>query len=76
MSKVFVTITAEHDKCGNSRPLSILWEDGRIFTIDKVLDARTAASLKSGGQGMRYTCRVHGKEVYLFCDEGKWFIDN
>lgn len=47
MGKVFVTVTAEHDKCGKSRPLSILWEDGRIFTIDKILDVRMAASLKA-----------------------------
>ena len=51
------------------------WEDGRKFPIDRVMDVRQAASLKAGGQGMRYTCRIAGKEVYLFCDEGKWFLE-
>lgn len=73
--KKFVTIIAEHDSNGKIKPLKILWPDGRTFTIDRVLDIRPAASLKAGGCGVRYTCKVHGKEVYLFCDEGKWFID-
>lgn len=75
MSKVFLNVTAEHDSNGNIRPLSLKWIDGRIFTIDRILDVRQAAALKFGGQGMRYTCRIMGKTVYLYCDEGKWFIE-
>lgn len=73
--KIFVRITAEHDTKGNIRPILLHWEDGRKFEVDKVLDARQAASLKAGGQGMRYTCRIDGKQVYLFHDDGKWFIE-
>jgi hypothetical protein len=35
-SKVFVEITAKHDVYGNIRPLSVKWEDGRVFEVDKV----------------------------------------
>jgi hypothetical protein len=45
-SKVFVEITAKHDVHGNIRPLTIKWEDGRVFEIDRLLDVRQAASLK------------------------------
>jgi len=31
MSKVFVEITAKHDINGSVRPLTIKWEDGRVF---------------------------------------------
>ncbi|EAX47888.1 hypothetical protein TcarDRAFT_1577 [Thermosinus carboxydivorans Nor1] len=75
MGKVFVQITAEHNVNGEIRPLSLRWTNGRIYPIDRILDVRPAASLKGGGQGMRYTCRIAGKEVYLFCDEGRWFIE-
>lgn len=75
MAKVFVEITAAHSLSGAVRPLAIKWADGRFFTIDRVLDVRQAVSLKAGGQGVRYTCRVCGKEIYLFCDEGHWFIE-
>jgi hypothetical protein len=70
-SKVFVEITAKHDVNGKIRPLTIKWEDGRIFEVDHVLDLRQAASLKGGGLGIRYTCRIRNKEAYLFNDEGK-----
>ncbi|MBP2640187.1 MAG: hypothetical protein H6Q66_1138 [Firmicutes bacterium] len=75
MSKVFIAVTAEHDAGGKIHPLALTWTDGRKYEIDRVLDVRQAASLKCGGQGLRYTCRICGKEVYLFCDEGKWFVD-
>ena len=75
MSKVFVEVTAKHDLNGSIRPLTIIWEDGRVFEVDRLLDVRQAPSLKSGGLGIRYTCRICNKEVYLFDDEGKWFIE-
>ncbi|SMC80402.1 hypothetical protein [Sporomusa malonica] len=75
MGKLFVNITAEHDVNGVIKPILLNWENGRVFTVDKILDVRQAASLKSGGQGMRYTCHIAGKQVYLFCDEGRWFIE-
>ena len=47
--------------------------------IDSIADERQAASLKSGGQGMRYTCKVTVEEVlsdvYLFHDEELWFME-
>ncbi len=75
MGKTFVKITAEHDENGQVRPLVMTWPDGRKFEIDRILDVRQAASLKGGGVGMRYTCRICGKQVNLFDDEGRWFIE-
>lgn len=75
MAKIFVEITARHDINGNTRPLTLKWSDGRVFEIDRVLDVRKAASFKGGGLGIRYTCRIRNKEVYLFDQEGKWFIE-
>lgn len=73
--KVFVEVTARHDIHGNVRPLTIKWEDGRIFEVDRLLDVRQAPALKAGGVGIRYTCRIRNKQVYLFDDEGKWFVE-
>lgn len=75
MGKIFVKVTAEHDESGRIKPLLLTWTDGRKFEIDRVLDVRQAPSLKGGGLGIRYTCRIRGKEIYLFCDEGKWFVE-
>ena len=61
MSKTFVKVTAEHDERGQIRPLLLTWTDGRKFEIDRVLDMRQAPSLKGGGLGIRFTCRIRGK---------------
>lgn len=75
--KVYVTVTAQFDTEGKMKPLSVQWEDGRTFEIDRVLDIHRAASLKAGGTGIRYQCRILGKETYLWFDdsEGKWFVE-
>ena len=73
--KVFVEVTAKFDIEGNIIPLSIRWEDGTVFEIDKILDTRRAASLKAGGQGIRYTCRINGRQTFLFYEEPRWFVE-
>ena len=56
--KTYVSVEVLFDEAGQMLPRAVQWEDGRVFAIDKVLDVRPAASLKAGGQGMRYTCRI------------------
>lgn len=73
--RVYVNVIARHDEQGRVRPLEVEWEDGRRFEVDKLLDVRRAAALKAGGQGLRYTVRILGKETYLFEDEGRWFVE-
>lgn len=75
MRKVFVKVTAEHDPNSGCRPISITWEDGHVYEIDRILDVRQAASLKVGGCGIRYTCRIRGQQTYLFSEDGKWFVE-
>ncbi len=73
--KINLQVNADFDLDGNIRPRTITWEDGRVFEIDRILDVRRAASLKAGGLDIRYICRIRGKEVRLFNDEGHWFME-
>jgi hypothetical protein len=73
--KKYVEVTARFDTEGRIIPLKILWEDGSSFFVDKVLDIRPAASLKAGGAGIRYTCRINNLEKYLFLEENRWFVE-
>ena len=75
MRKVYVDVTLRHDKYGKIIPLSVTWEDGRKYEIDRVIDVRRAASTKVGGNGMRFTVRILGKETYLFDDGERWFVE-
>lgn len=74
-NKIYVTVKAIFYPEGLLKPVSLIWEDGREYMVDKVLDIRRAASLKAGGLGIRYTCRIANKETYLFFEEGRWFME-
>ncbi len=73
--KVYVAVTAHFDTEGNMTPLSLVWEDGTTYVIDRVVDRRRAASLKAGGTGIRYTIRVNGKQSYLYYEDPRWFAE-
>ena len=73
--KVYVEVTAKFDTEGNITPLSVTWEDGTVYEIDRILDKRRAASLKAGGIGMRYTCLISGRRSYLYYEEPRWFVE-
>lgn len=76
MSKIYVGVIAEFTKEGALLPKSMRWEDGRVFDIDRICDVRRAASLKAGGTGIRYTCRICGQQKYLFYEgNNMWFVD-
>ena len=70
-----VTVLARMLSTGNIVPVEIVWEDGRRFKIDKVLDKQKCAGLKGGGKGLRYTVRILEEERYLFLDEYVWFVE-
>ena len=74
--KAYVPVVARFDKSGRITPLSIEWEDGRIYTIERVLDMCRAASLKAGGIGTRYHVRMaNGQQTYIFYEDKAWFVE-
>ncbi len=75
MRKVYVDVMSTFTIDGELLPLFFVWEDGTRYDIDKVLDFQKAASLKVGGQGIRFRCQVMNKEVYIFLEENKWFME-
>lgn len=82
--KVYVPVKVAFDEMGRMFPRAIVWEDGKIYEIDKVLGVRPTYAERAGGQGDRYTIRMHGKETYLFFEHsadfgspipGSWFVE-
>ena len=73
--KVYVSVTAELSDEGVITPLSFVWENGRRYSIDKVLDIRQAPSLKAGGYGLRFSVMVYGKPTYLWLHENRWYME-
>ena len=73
--KVYVEVAAVFSPEGQILPRQIRWEDGTLFTVDRVVDIRRAAATKAGGCGLRYTVRIGGRQTYLFLDEDRWFVE-
>ena len=74
-AKIFVKVRADHLIGGGVRLLMLRAEDGPAMRIDRITDVREAPSLKAGGQGIRYTCLIEGRQLYLFHDDPHWFIE-
>ena len=75
LRKVFVDVVLLQDKDGKSRPLKIKWEDGTIYSIERLICRSRAASVRVGGGKMRYTVQICGKETFLFEEDGRWFVE-
>jgi hypothetical protein len=75
MKKVYVQVTANFTPDGELFPQSFKWENGLDYKVDKVYECKKAVSLKVGGQGLRYRCKVMGKEVFMFYEDGRWFME-
>ena len=73
--KVYVEVAAVFTPEGKIMPQRIRWEDGTLFTVERVTDIRRAAATKAGGCGLRYTIRIGGRQTYLFLDEDRWFVE-
>lgn len=71
----YICVISKMTPDGVPKPLQIIWEDGRIFDIDKILDIRNRASTKGGGAGKRYLVKIKNQERYLFLNNYKWFFE-
>lgn len=75
MNRQYVEVLCRHTLQGELRPVSVIWNNGVEYKIDRILQCCPAASLKSGGAGMRYTCLFNQECRYLFHDHDLWFIE-
>lgn len=74
--KAYVEVIADFSSDGRMKPLRLIWEDGRKYDVDRILRVDRCASLKAGGAGIRYVCRILGQRVELYYEEnGFWFVN-
>ncbi|WBY64468.1 MAG: Prophage protein [Thermocaproicibacter melissae] len=73
--KKYVDMIVRYYPDGTIRPMAVWWEEGKLYEIDRILDVRPAASLKAGGAGIRYTCRIQGHETYIWLEDNRWFVE-
>ena len=72
--KRYVPVLVHFDSEGKMQPVLIEFDKEHKYPVDKILDVRRAACQNVGGVGDRYTCRIQGKETYLWFERGRWFV--
>ena len=61
---------------GVELPKKVIWNDGRVFSIDKIDIAQEAARFKTGGVGTRFSCWLKGQQRNIcFENRGRWFVE-
>ena len=82
--RVYVQVDVEFSPEGRMLPRALVWQDGKRYEIDRVLDIRPAHAEKAGGQGDRYKVKMKGLERQLFFEHntntsssviGRWFVE-
>lgn len=72
MKKVYVEVQCYADKAGNARPTQIIWADGRVWSVDRIL--HTCRSPDMSYDGIRYTVLIGGMEKYLYQTKRGWYV--
>ena len=73
--KAYVEVAAIFTPEGTILPQRIRWEDGTLFSVDRITDIRRAAATKAGGCGLRYTVCIGNRQTYLFLEDDRWFVE-
>ncbi len=73
MRKVPVGVLTQFDAAGDAHPISITWEDGRVYPIESVIELRPA---RSSPTRFRYTVMIYGQETYLYRTGDQWHMDS
>ena len=73
--KVYVEVLARHEKYGKTTPVSITFEDGKTYPIERTTSRKQGAALHVPGQGIRYSITIRGKSTFLYEDRGRWFVE-
>ena len=72
MKKVYVQVDSKKTDNGAIEPLTISWQDGRIWNIDRVI--HSCASLDGDYEGIRYTVIIGSAEKYIYRTGHAWYV--
>lgn len=71
--KNYVRVLALYNEEGDIRPVKMEWEE-RWLDVDRVLDIRPAASLRSGAPGCATPAALRCAHLFVL-EETKWFFE-
>lgn len=72
-TNVYVEIIAYINAYGKITPKSLIWTDGRQFTITQARPIGKVP-LPYGDKAICYECTIQGKKRRLYTKDGRWFV--
>ena len=73
--KRYVMVVSRTDEVGRVLPQRIIWGDGASYEIDRILNVERRASLKTGGNGLRFHVAIGRVDTYLYYENPRWFVE-
>lgn len=76
--KIYVSVELRVDAFGNESLLSLEWEDGRVYHIDKAFSIRMSPPQHVGAVlTKRYDVLIEGQEKILYRETAtnRWFVE-
>ena len=73
--KRYISVVQRVDKEGRITPISIVWDDGKEYSIDRILEIRNSVS-QVGGGGVLYQWRIAGNIRNLYYERMRWFVES
>ena len=76
----YVSAVADYSADGAVRPVSIRFEDGPAYAVDKVISEIHMSATKYNGAETRYYVRIGDREHYLYFEDAqqtrtpRWFV--
>lgn len=72
--KRYVEVVVRFYPDGKMEPRSFVWQS-QTFEVDRVLEVRREVSEIAGEMGIRYICRVLGRQLSLWFQNDRWFVE-
>ena len=76
--KHYLTMIVRVEQEGNIKPVAIEWEDGRKFSVDKIVSIMNAPPVHVGAlPTQKYDVIIEGRHRVLYreCTSGRWFVE-
>jgi len=72
--KVYVEVCVRFDRDGNMTPISVTWENGKVYSIDKVVDVRSFGGYMDR-ELLRYIVSIGKSKTKLFYEDPAWYVE-
>ena len=70
----YVSMITVCDRQGILTPLTLIWDDGKRYRIDAILERKESA-VTDGQRALCYRCRIAGSQRSIFYAQARWFVE-